>query len=280
MNRSPITAAALIALATLVLAAPRTDAGAWTRPAGGWFVKVGFDRWFTEERFDMSGQRIPFQAPDPGFFDPSEYRSQVLRTYVEYGLVEGLTLTAATSLEWMEAEGGGSVREGGGLGDLYVSLRRRLVPEPVVLSIQADAKLPTGYDETDSPALGTGEVDYGGRLLAGVAHGPLYVTAEGGYVVRGGAFADMIPVALETGYALNPTFALRGEMRASFTRNRIPTGNPTFDPALADAKSVVGSLGVVLRGEPFDFVVTADHMLDGENTLAGTRYTFSIWYER
>lgn len=270
----------IILLTACMLLPTAVTAGAWTRDLNGYFLKLGYDRWFTSERFDTSGVRVPFEEPEAGFVDPSAYRNQALRLYGEYGVTRQVTLIAATSYEWIESEGKGIIRRSSGLGDLWISVKGGLLPGPIVLSIQGDAKLPTGYDETLSPALGNGKVDWGGRMIVGASNAVGYATAEVGYLFRGGDLADEIPVNAEVGYSIRPEVGIKAELRSTFTGQRPRASSAEFDPALAESQSVTGSLGVVFRGNPLDLVFTVDHVLGGENTLAGTRYTFSIWIQR
>jgi hypothetical protein len=267
-----------ILLLALVDAAPAW-AGAWTREAGGWFFKFGYDRWHTEERFDPDGRRIPFEAPDPGFDDPTAYRSDALRLYGEYGLAEGLTVSAAASLERVEAEGRNILRRSTGPGDVTLTLRQKLAGAPVV-SAEAHVQIPAGDASGPGPALGSGHADFGGRVLVGASTATFYVTGGAGYTLRGGTRADEFQWGIEAGHAIRSDATLRAELRGAMTPDRASDGSIAFDPALAESGHLTGSLGVVLGGEPFDLVLAIDHVLDGTNTLAGTRLSVSIWAQR
>ena len=69
---------------------------------------------------------------------------------------------------------------------------------------------------------------------------------------------------------------LRAELSGVGTLNLLATG-ATYDPARADSRHVSGGLGLVLLGDPLDFVLSADQVLWGRNALAGTRFSFSVW---
>src|SRR6185436_98572 len=55
-----------------------------------------------------------------------------------------------------------------GFGDLITGLRYRATIDPVVASVQLEAKFPTGYNASlQTPPLGDGQTDVTGRLLLG-----------------------------------------------------------------------------------------------------------------
>ncbi|HYM82074.1 MAG TPA: hypothetical protein VEY91_11785 [Candidatus Limnocylindria bacterium] len=180
----------------------------------------------------------------------------------------------------MESEGNGALHRNSGLSDLTLQLKRRLLAGPVVTSVSAESRVPTGYDPGRPPALGPGEVDYGGRLAVGGATARFYVTGEVGFTVRGGPRSDEVPYALELGVPVHRDATVRAELRGAQTV-RPPDSRPgTFDPALADSRYSSAGFALVLRGKPLDLVFAAQRQLSGRNTLAGTRFWFSIWGSR
>jgi len=277
---------ALAAIAGLAISSGPARAGAWTRESGGSFLKLGYDRWFSDQRFDSDGHRVAFQEPRSGFDDEAEYRNHALRFYGEYGYSETLTLIGSTALEFLESERHGRIDRAIGLSDVRVQLKQRLLQSPVVVSVSAEAKIPSGYDTSKPPALGTGAADGGGRLAIGGSLGLVYLTGEAGYVVRGGGRLDHIPFALELGYSLSPDVMVIGELRGATTFDAVesssqqpdgPDSGPAFDPAVADSRSLSAAAALVLRGRPLDIVLQLEHMVAGENTLAGTRLSLSVW---
>jgi len=275
-----------LAALTLQLAGPADAlAGAWTREAGGVFLKVGADHWSTPDRLDGDGERVGYATGVHGAAGGGRYAASALRGYLEYGWKDGWTAIAAGSFERRSADYGIARLTREGIGDLDLALRRRVLPGPIVVSVQGDLKLPTFYDAGESPALGTGEIDAGGRLLAGASTASLYATAEAGWLVRG-ARADEMPFALEAGWSPNARLLLRGELRGAGTVGSADDSPPAgevpgmFDPALAGSRWLAAGGGVVLRGTPLDLVFDLSHVLEGRNTLAGTRLGLSVWYER
>ncbi len=269
-----LTALLIAGLLTLIHAGS-ADAGAWTRPAGGWFLKVGLEQWETAERFDLAGSRVDYLPPGSGFVSRGDYRNQAIRAYFEYGLTSDWTVTAATALERARSRGQGQVIQQNGLSDLTLQIRRRMASAPLVVSVLAEAKVPTGYDASRAPALGSGRADAGVRLAVGRGFGALYFSGEAGYRARGRR-ADEIPFALEAGVTVKRSVMLRGEL-SGVGGLRAPLVEAAFDPARAESRYLSGGLGLVLLGDPLDIVFAADHVLGGRNALAGTRFSFSVW---
>ena len=214
-------------------------------------------------------------APQPGSLLRGDYRDQALRVYGEYGIAPGWTLTAGTALERVRARGHGQVVQHSGVSDVILQLKRRIASAPLAITVLAETKLPTGYDASRAPALGSGRLDGGGRLAVGRSMGALYISGETGYRARAGR-ADEFPFALEAGVTVRGSVMLRGELSGVGTRN-VPAVDAPFDPGRAESRSVSGSVSLVLLGDPLDIVFSADHVLTGRNTLAGTRFSLSIW---
>lgn len=269
-----------IATLLLLLVPPAVArAGAWTQEEGGWFLKLGYDRWFTDRRFDGNGVRVAYREVGPPAF-VQQFRAQALRVYGEYGLTEAWTAIVGGGYEWLASEGDGQVDRNSGFSDLWLHLKRRLLLRPVVVSVAAELKLPLAARGGGAPALGTDHLDYGGRLALGRGFGALYAGGEVGYRVRGGALEDQVPFEAEAGWSPRDDLQLRTGLRGTGTvrLGGVPAG--PFDPALADSRDVRASVGLVLRGEPLDVVFDVERALGGRNALAGTRLAFSVWHTR
>ena len=274
MRSSTIAAAALAAVA---LAAPQAHAGAWTRESGHLFVKLGYERWYTSARYDSAGDRVSYLTSTTSSVEKSQYRSQVVRAYVEYGLAEGLTVAGSAGWAHLEAEGLDQFSRTSGPTDVVLELRRRMLSGPLVVSLAGETKVPTGYESSRFPALGSGRPDAGVRILAGASNARGYVTADAGYRVRGGELANEVPLGIEAGVTAIKDLMVRGALRGSMTSGRA-SGGARFDPSLSDSRYVAATGSLVLRGKPFDAVFDLDRMLSGRNTLAGTRLGFSLWW--
>jgi hypothetical protein len=243
------------------------------------FFKLGYERWNTSARFDSTGELTSYLTPTGASDLTRQYRSQALRAYVEYGLSNVLTVAASSGYQWIEAEGLDLLSRTSGFPDLGLQLKRRLITSPVVVSVIGEGKIPTGYSASRFPALGSGKADVGARLAAGASSKLGYITADAGYVVRGGVRADEVPMNAEAGLRLSGVIMLRGALSASMTSGHA-SGGTQFDPARADPRYLIGTAGVVVRSTPFDYVFDVDRVLSGRNTLAGTRLNFALWYSR
>jgi hypothetical protein len=275
-SRLTLLAPLLVPLAVLA-AAPRARAGAWTREPGSLFFKLGYERWYTSARYDSTGARVSYLPPAEGSIEKAQYRSQVARLYVEYGLMEGLTAAASGGWANIEAEGLDRFSHSNGATDVTLELRRRLLRAPLVVSLGGETKIPTGYEPSRFPALGSGRADIGARLDAGLSNARIYVTADAGYRVRGGAQANEVPLGIEAGVTAAKDLMVRGALRGAITSGHA-SGGARFDPALSDSRYVSATASLVLRGRPFDAVFDVDRVLSGRNTLAGTRLGFSLWF--
>lgn len=277
--RSPLLA--LLVVLPGALLASQARAGAWVREPGGWFLKLGVDSWVTDQRFDPAGRRVDYVLPSPGAPNDDEYSSRAFRVYGEYGLAEGWTLAAGTSIESLRSRIAGVETRNTGFGDLRIEVERRLLAAPLAVTAIGGAKLPIGYDATASPALGTGASDVGARLAVGASTARLYASAEAGYAFRGAEPANETVFALEAGVSVRRDVMIRGQLRGSMSGGTLGTpAGRSFDPALADSRILAGGAGLVLRGTALDLVFEAEHVLAGRNALAGTRYSFSVWAER
>lgn len=277
-TRVPLALGAALWLASIAAPVP-CRAGAWTREAGGWFLKLGYDRWFTGERFDSTGARVPYREPGAPAF-AQQYRAHALRAYAEYGLTPGWTAIASGGHEWLALEGGGVRQGNSGLSNLHLGLRRRLFAAPLVASVASEVKLPLGALNGRAPALGSEQVDVGGRLALGGSVRSIYANAEVGFRVRGGALADQVPFEAEAGWSAWQDGMVRASLRGTWTTRERDAGAEPFDPALADSRDLIAGAGLVLRGSPLDLVFEAERVLEGRNVLAGTRLAFSVWHTR
>lgn len=204
------SAAALLFL--LLATCSRVQAGAWTQPAGGYYLKLAPAFLRTSEEFDYRGRRQPIAAEEFATAD-AVFTDFSLSAYLEYGLRQHLTLIAQFPFRALRTErqlliGGGLARQQErlhtfGIGDLTLALRHALRPGPLVISLQTGLKLPSRYArQPTGPPLGTGEVDGEFHLQAGRSLYPLpaYFSASLGYRRRGGPLHDEWLYAAELGW--------------------------------------------------------------------------------
>ena len=178
-----------IPLVALLLAAIPTQlhAGAWTQPLGGMYCKIAGLSFRSQDYLDAGGDR-QVRVAKPSI---EELSDESISAYLEYGLLERLTLVATLPYkrlvyEKTEAKVFKSdvldttitrihpdeIRSG--LADLELRLRWRLLRNPAVVSLALGGKFPLGYD-MDQDSIGS--LDAGG---IGLGPSP----------VNGGAGAD------------------------------------------------------------------------------------------
>ena len=194
-----------IPLVAILLAAIPTQlhAGAWTQASGGVYCKIAGLSFRSQDYLDIAGKQQP-RVAKPSM---EELSDQSISAYLEYGLLERLTLVATLPYKHLVYEKTevkvfksdvldttitrihpDEIRSG--LTDLELRLRWRLLRNPAVVSLALGGKFPLGYDidqdsigsldaggiglgpspvaGTDSKVpLGTGERDIDVRLLVG-----------------------------------------------------------------------------------------------------------------
>lgn len=145
-RRGPYAASSLCALVILALAPSTVLAGAWTRPAGGTYVKVWNRSLIGSAAFGVEGDRR-----DMG----QTYIDQALHVYAEYGLMDRLTLTGfALPAGYASVEDGDSAFY---VGPIDLGLRYGLVQGgPWAVSVEGQY----GYaPEIGDEALASGVAD-------------------------------------------------------------------------------------------------------------------------
>jgi len=121
--------------------------------------------------------------------------------YVEYGVRDRLTVIGSTSAGRLRSEVGSASLSTSALSDLDVGVKYQLTDGPIVLAPYFRVKVPTGYSASAVPAVGTGDIDFEGRVLAARSFYPLpiYVGAELGLRHRSGRFSNQVPYVFEIG---------------------------------------------------------------------------------
>ena len=215
---------ATLALLVVGLLAGRCWAGAWVQEPESYFLKVGSSYFSTTEEFNHLGDRLQILEEQTAFEDAS-FRDANLNLYLEYGLTENTTLVTTLPFKGLRSErdvlfGGGletsrEIVNTVGFGDITLSVRRELLPDPLALSIQTGIKFPLGYAQrpaNDGPPLGTAKFDGEIHLLAGRSLWPLpgYVTGSLGFRRRGGRLNDEVVYGIEIGCNVGPLLAKIG----------------------------------------------------------------------
>jgi hypothetical protein len=212
-----------LVLATLILVALPLPAraGAWTQPQGSFYVKLSYALAWADEQI-----KCCVDEPQPllDFRDRGDVTEGALSLYGEYGLPVpvpgGLTVLAAVTMKFLEIDTERALRTTAGFADLSLGVRWGLplaMLAPVVLAVQIEGKIPTGYTANlpggeQIPYLGNGVFELTSSLLAGVSFWPppVYVTGGLGFRWRGEDenaqgridYANELPWSLEAGVTL------------------------------------------------------------------------------
>ena len=165
-------------LAAILLTAIPTQlhAGAWTQSPGGLYCKIAGLSFRSQKYLDAAGDR-QVRAAKPSM---EELSDKNISAYLEYGLLERLTLVASllykhlvykntevkvfksdvldTTITRLHPD---EIRTG--LADLELRLRWRLLLNPAVVSLSLGGKFPLGYnvDRDGNGTLGTGGLGLG-----------------------------------------------------------------------------------------------------------------------
>jgi hypothetical protein len=177
-------------------------AGAWSQAKGHYYAKFSGIFYSSGEVYNDMGSRDPLGT------DQDRFDSRQGFLYLEYGLLDRLTLVAQMNAGELVFQDTLVVkwRRTRGTGDADLGAKYQLVDDPLVLAPMVSFKVPTGYDQKNDPALGTGEIDLEFRMLAArsLYPWPLYIGAESGYRVRGGPYSNQVPYFIEVGASPHP----------------------------------------------------------------------------
>jgi len=203
-------------------------AGAWTLARGALYDRISGNGYNSDEQFDLDGSRedLPLDG---------EFKDVNVINYLEFGVTDRFTAFGSITVKHLESDNLVRTTKTSGIGDADLGLRGRIVQgKQGVLSAQALARIPTGYDEEDAIPLGSGEPEYEGRLLYGRSLWPLipgYCGAEAGYRWRTGSPEDEFRYIAEIGSDLGKAFYFRtkldGIMGMETGTQLDPSGNPT-----------------------------------------------------
>lgn len=215
MDRSPrCSQMLLLIVATVCAFAPSAQAGAWSQQKGHYYAKFSGIFYSADEVYNDMGKRQSMGLEHDEFTGSQGF------LYVEYGLVDRLTLIGQASGGRLTSMNRLIRERTSGIGDVDLGVKYQLTNGPVVLASLAKIKVPTGYHDDYAPPLGTGDVDLEFRLLAAKSLYPLpvYVGVESGYRIRGGPYSNQIPYFVEVGGTLRKDVFLKGFIEGVNTR--------------------------------------------------------------
>lgn len=266
----------LAALLLIAASAGTLHAGAWTAPKYGFYEKLAFNFYYSNDTFDRNGNRI--DTPLNG-----KFRDYNISNYFEFGLTDDLTVINALTYKWLKDDNDLRTTRGYGLGDVDLGVRYKMMDNNVgILSAQALVKIPGPYDRNDPLPLGNGQFDGELRLLYGRSLYPLlpaYGNLEIGYRWRAGDPSDEFRYLVEFG--VDVTRSLYGRLKLDGiysidNGNKLGNdGNPTttnnFD---------LGKLDVTLGYKvtpAWGIEATYTPALYGQNTAAGATYSLALF---
>ena len=268
----------VLTIAGVSLAPAPVGAGAWSQAKGHYYAKLSGIYYSSDEVYNDMGMRQAMGG------DGDEFTGSQGFLYLEYGLLDRLTVVGTFSGGLLKSMNILVEKETTGFGDFDIGAKYQLVDGPVVLSPFVTVKVPTGYHEDYDPPLGTGDPDLEFRLLAArsLYPLPLYVSAESGYRIRGGPYSNQIPYLLEVGGTPHPRVFVKGYV----------DGKNTQIASIDDLEGVVGGSVQVSEGNftklgvngaynlagPLWVDLLAERTIRGENIGAGVSWGLGISY--
>jgi hypothetical protein len=235
--------------------------------------------------YDASGHVRPLL--DPATYEHPRYTELGAALYVEYGLLDALTLLGSLPLKLVDQDAEGVVGaadvhgETFGFGDAHLGARVPLRRGRWAAAVEPDLKIPLRGSPragTSDPALGTGLVDFGAALAIGAGlprvHG--YAQGSAGYRIRGGRTAEETYWDLEVG--LEPARLLRVRFRYDGVDSRGTGTGSAAAPGMAapvpsageqDFHRLAPTLAVSLGG-PHELSVTWRRVVGGRSTIRST----------
>jgi protein XagA len=272
-------AASLIVTATIWLSAVDTCfAGAWTMQKGKLYDRMAFNYYYADDEFNKRGDRTAFS-------DNSNFRDLNLNNYIEYGLLDNLTLINSVYYKEIKKKFDNREEKTWGIGDIDLGAKTRITElAGGILSTQALFKFPWLYDKDDALPLGNGQVDFELRLLYGHSlypYIPGYCNFELGYRWRLQDPSDEVRYLVEFGLDFTRQFYGRVKLDGIYSMDNGNhfdlSGNPTttnnFDLGKLDM-----TLGYKLSKE-WGLEINCTPEIYGKNTASGATYAFAITYQ-
>ncbi len=185
--------------------APAVDRGAWTLPKGKLYTEIYNKYYWHNSQFDNSGDKTEWNYN--GHYD--EIRSELK---LEYGVTDELTVLAYLpykEIHWRDDYGKYTNK---GLADVWTGGKYRILTDPFIFSLQARIKIPTNYNENDTPSIGRRQIDGDIKLLFAKPLQPYfngYAKFETGFRGRAQEPTNEIPYFYELGYNLTKSFVLK-----------------------------------------------------------------------
>ena len=233
----------------------------WTLNRSGYFFQTTASFLSTSSFYDNEGFKQSSTA---------KFRDITTNLHLEYGVRDKLGLVLGLPVRNLKLDlGAPPDLTTFGFGDLITGLRYRAMLEPVVASVQVEAKFPTGYNALlQEPPLGDGQTDVTGRLLLGQSFEDVngWAQVAGGYRRRFKDLSDEILFNADAGTWL----ADRALVAAHWEYIR-HTGEGVHHGLIQG-----GATARYRAWRRFDVLGGLFHTFGGENAAAGTRFVLGL----
>lgn len=269
-----LTASALL----MILFASQCFAGAWTAEKGAMYNKLTINYYSANENFDEDRDRV-------GFGKNGDFRDLNAGYYLEYGLLDNLTLSGSMSFKSLKYEDDSTINKSSGFSDLDIAAKYRILEtKGGVFSVQGLVKIPDTYDKKDAVPMGNGQYDTEIRFLYGHSLHPFlpaYCNVEAGYRFRAEEPADEIRYLLEFGMDFSPRCYGRIKLDGIYGMDNadnkaVISGNPT-----ASLNYELGKLDMAVgykmdKNTAIEFGCRPE--IYGKNTSAGVNWSVAYVY--
>lgn len=246
-------------------------AGAWTQERGHMQIIITNSYYVAGSYFDNNGHRQ----------SQSSYHKFDFNPYVEYGLLDGVTIGANLSLPYLWQNSTTGTQYSAGVGDSEFFTRLRLWQKNgVVIAAEPIIKLPAPASSLQ-PRLGSSTPDAGMGIAAGYgfdANGlHHFADVNIGYRYRFGMPHDQWRITGTLGYSLRPQWMLMPQV--FITERAGVSPNAVFTQSAADDYDLVKlQLSVVYKfNNATSIQWGAFGNIAGKNTGTGNGTLISVW---
>lgn len=264
------------------LTASQCFAGAWTAEKGAMYHKLSTNHYSADEYFDDDSERTDYAQN-------GNFRDLNAGYYVEYGLLDNLTLNGSISFKSLKFENDSIINKSSGFSDLELGAKYRILEtRGGAFSVQGLVKIPDTYDENDAVPMGNGQYDTEMRFLFGQSLSPVipaYLNIETGYRFRAEEPADEIRYLLEFGMDFSANCYGRIKLDGIYGMNNEDdeasisgsgSGNPTASPNY-DLGKLDMAVGYKMdKNAAIEFGCRPE--IYGKNTSAGVNWSVSYVY--
>lgn len=185
------------AVVMLVLGCSTTaHAGAWTQVRGKGLAITTITTSSADDAYDSAGARAGSR----------DFKKTELKSLMEYGLRNSVTLMLAPSAQIVSDNVSGSTRKARGLSSVDLAARVRFFTRRnYIFSLEPHVILPGTIDNTDNALLASNKTDFELRALYGLSgelmHKSYFIDAQAAFRRRSGSFADEWRADFSAGYS-------------------------------------------------------------------------------